>query len=123
MFEILDDDNSGEMNSQGQTNIGHWFTLFKMNAELFNAMKYLGLKMTQEEVEKMLEEFDDDGSGLIEFGEFMALVNKMVTQKEGVNFLMYGWKFLYELLFIQHEFFCIELGIPGHKFKLHKRSI
>ena len=45
-------------------------------------MKYLGLKMTQEEVEKMLEEFDDDGSGLIEFEEFMALINKMVTQKE-----------------------------------------
>eukprot|EP00090_Calanus_glacialis_P011381 TRINITY_DN19793_c0_g1_i1.p2 TRINITY_DN19793_c0_g1~~TRINITY_DN19793_c0_g1_i1.p2 ORF type:complete len:105 (-),score=47.38 TRINITY_DN19793_c0_g1_i1:179-493(-) len=61
VFEILDDDNSGEMNSQ----------------ELFNAMKYLGLKMTQEEVEKMLEEFDDDGSGLIEFEEFMALINKM----------------------------------------------
>ena len=41
-------------------------------------MKYLGLKMTLEEVEKLVEEFDDDGSGLIEFEEFLVLMSKKV---------------------------------------------
>merc|ERR1719278_893800 len=61
MFDILDDDHSGEMNVE----------------ELSNTMRYLGLKMTEQEVENILKEFDDDGSGLIEFEEFMVLIKNM----------------------------------------------
>jgi len=45
-------------------------------AELANVMKYLGMEMALPEVEKMVEEFDDDGSGLIEFEEFLVLMAK-----------------------------------------------
>ena len=53
-------------------------------------MKYLGMEMALLEVnekgnvvlfaqvEKMVEEFDDDGSGLIEFEEFLVLMAKKV---------------------------------------------
>ena len=34
--------------------------------------------MTLEEVEKLVEKFDDDGSGLIEFEEFLVLMTKKV---------------------------------------------
>ena len=43
-------------------------------------MRYLGIKMTKEEVENILKEFDDDGSGLIEFEEFMVLIKNMVNK-------------------------------------------
>ena len=48
-------------------------------------MKYLGLRMTTEEVENVLKKYDDDGSGLIEFEEFMVLIRDMV-RKDVENF-------------------------------------
>ena len=57
-------------------------------------MKYLGMEMALLEVnekgnvvlfsqvEKMVEEFDDDGSGLIEFEEFLVLMAKKVENPQ-----------------------------------------
>lgn len=39
-------------------------------------MKYLGMEMPLPQVEKMVQEFDDDGSRLIEFEEFLVLMAK-----------------------------------------------
>ena len=41
-------------------------------------MRYLGLKMKNDEIDKMLKDFDEDGSGQIEFNEFAILMEKMV---------------------------------------------
>ena len=52
-------------------------------------MKFLGLKMTLEEVEKMAKEFDDDDSGLIEFEEFLVMMANQVSSFNASTILSY----------------------------------
>ena len=62
--------------------------------ELSNTMRYLGIKMKSDEIDKMLKDFDEDGSGQIEFNEFAILMEKMVKFISSVsksNFLTLKW--------------------------------
>jgi Ca2+-binding EF-hand superfamily protein len=43
-------------------------------------VKFLGLKMTEEEVQALFDEFDEDKSGSIEFDEFLILISKKACQ-------------------------------------------
>jgi Ca2+-binding EF-hand superfamily protein len=43
-------------------------------------VKFLGLKMTEEEVQALFDEFDEDKSGSIEFDEFLILISKKANQ-------------------------------------------
>jgi EF-hand domain pair len=46
--------------------------------ELATVVKFLGLRMSEEEVQALFDEFDEDGSGSIEFDEFLLLISKKV---------------------------------------------
>jgi hypothetical protein len=59
-----------------------WRLTFYQNfllAELATVVKFLGMRMTEEEVQALFDEFDEDGSGSIEFDEFLLLIIKKVT--------------------------------------------
>jgi calmodulin len=65
------------------------FHLFDVNndqsidvAELGNAMRSLGQNPTEEELEDMIREVDNDGSGAIDFQEFLALMSRQVNDEE-----------------------------------------
>ena len=51
-------------------------------AELKNIMQTLGQNLTEEEVKKMIEEADEDGSGEIDFREFCILLSKRLSESE-----------------------------------------
>jgi len=53
------------------------------NAELFNS---LGVKVSKDKVKKMFAEVDEDGSGEIDFDEFLVLVAKQVCRSYLVSF-------------------------------------
>lgn len=57
-FALLDEDGSGTISSE----------------ELYMMMKQLGQNPTEEEMDAMIAEVDDDGSGEIEFPEFLKLM-------------------------------------------------
>lgn len=50
--------------------------------ELRVAMRTLGFDLSKEEVRKMVKEIDTDGSGAIEFEEFLALMTKQAERKD-----------------------------------------
>ena len=66
VFNLFDIDNSGAININ----------------ELGSAMKSLGMKPTEEELERLMNEVDKDGTGEIEFDEFIQLVGKKVNDAE-----------------------------------------
>ena len=51
--------------------------------ELTKIMRTLGQNPTEEEVKKMVEEADEDGSGEIDFREFCTLLAKRLAETEG----------------------------------------
>ena len=51
-------------------------------SELGCAMRSLGMKPNEKELQEMMRDVDADGSGVIEFEEFLALVNKQVTEPD-----------------------------------------
>ena len=51
--------------------------------ELTKIMRTLGQNPTEEEVKKMVEEADEDGSGEIDFREFCTLLAKRFAETEG----------------------------------------
>jgi len=48
--------------------------------ELITVLRALGNNPTQEEIEQMIEEVDEDGSGTIDFGEFLEMMAKKLTR-------------------------------------------
>lgn len=72
-FDLFDTDGSGEL-QEGITNIG------SIDAkELKVAMRALGFEPKKEEIKKMISDIDKDGSGTIDFQEFLDLMTaKMV---------------------------------------------
>jgi hypothetical protein len=59
-FELIDTDGSGSRDSK----------------ELFELFDTMDLKVNRSQIEEMVKELDDDGSGEIEFAEFMAIMRK-----------------------------------------------
>ena len=57
------------------------FTFSKRHhTELGSVMKALGENPTEDELQNLINKFDDDGTGLIEFTEFLCLMATQVTR-------------------------------------------
>ena len=50
--------------------------------ELSTVMRSLGLQASQEELQEMMTEADEDGSGSIEFEEFLNMMKKKMKENE-----------------------------------------
>merc|ERR1719359_1949675 len=46
------------------------------------AMRALGFEPKKEEIEKMIRDFDDDGSGTIEYEEFMTMMSQKILNRD-----------------------------------------
>uniref|UniRef100_A0A8C4QGY1 Centrin, EF-hand protein, 2 n=1 Tax=Eptatretus burgeri TaxID=7764 RepID=A0A8C4QGY1_EPTBU len=46
------------------------------------AMRALGFEPKKEEIKKMISEFDKDGSGKINFNDFVAMMTQKMTEKD-----------------------------------------
>ena len=66
-FAVFDKDNSGVLDGE----------------EFKRALPLMGEDVPEEEIEKMFNAVDCDGSGRIEFGEFMTLVRQMNPKEHG----------------------------------------
>jgi centrin-1 len=69
VFEIFDEDGSGDIDTK----------------ELRKAMKALGLRYSKREIEDMIDEVDDDNSGLIEYEEFLKLMTKKISEDKPMD--------------------------------------
>ena len=58
-----------------QGEISTFFYLVSL-VELKAAMESLGEKLSSEEVERMMQQADSDGDGLVSFDEFAIMINK-----------------------------------------------
>ena len=58
-----------------QGEISTFFYLVSL-VELKAAMESLGEKLSSEEVERMMQQADSDGDGLVSFDEFAIMMNK-----------------------------------------------
>jgi calmodulin len=68
-FALIDQDNDGEISSQ----------------EILNVMRNLGRNPTEDEVQQMINEADEDESGSIDFEEFLHLMAKKILKEEDDN--------------------------------------
>lgn len=50
--------------------------------ELSTVMRSLGLQASQEELQEMMTEADEDGSGSIEFEEFLSMMKRKMKENE-----------------------------------------
>ena len=62
-FELFDKDNSGSIDG----------------IELRDAMKALGIYLRMDQITSLIQRIDKDGSGVIEFDEFMALMAEKIV--------------------------------------------
>ena len=65
-FQIFDKDGDGSINTK----------------ELGSVMRSLGQNLSEEEIQKMIEEVDKDDSGTIDFREFLGLITKKIKEKD-----------------------------------------
>ena len=76
-FVDYDVDGSGNINILGKVldyfQFCNWIQILFLT-ELGSVMKALGENPTQDELQDMINTFDDDGTGLIEFTEFLCLM-------------------------------------------------
>merc|ERR1712070_237248 len=63
-FDLFDTDGSGSIDAK----------------ELKVAMRALGFEPKKEEIQKMIQDVDDDGSGTIEFPEFMTMMSHEILK-------------------------------------------
>jgi calmodulin len=59
-----------------------YFVLFQ---ELATVMRSLGQNPTEAELQDMMNEVDIDGSGSIEFNEFLTMMSKKIKENESSN--------------------------------------
>ncbi|XP_010916613.1 probable calcium-binding protein CML13 isoform X2 [Elaeis guineensis] len=65
-FELFDTDNSGTIDAK----------------ELNVAMRALGFEMTEEQINQMIAEVDKDGSGAIDFDEFVYMMTAKIGERD-----------------------------------------
>merc|ERR1712062_740864 len=68
-FELLDTDGSGTIETQ----------------ELKIAMRALGFEPKQEEIDKMVRDVDDDGSGSVDYPEFLEMMAHKILNRDPVE--------------------------------------
>ncbi|XP_027078523.1 caltractin [Coffea arabica] len=71
-FELFDTDNSGTIDAK----------------ELNVAMRALGFELTEEEINRMIAEVDKDGSGAIDFDEFVHMMTAKIGERDSKEELM-----------------------------------
>ena len=69
VFAVCDDNNDGTINKE----------------ELEAVMKYMGLNPTKKEIQEIMEKLDADGSGVLEFREYLDLV-QTIKNEDPLNF-------------------------------------
>merc|ERR1712062_671427 len=65
-FDLFDTDGSGEIDSK----------------ELEVAMRALGFEPKKEEIQKMISDVDDDGSGTIRYEEFLKMMTHKILNRD-----------------------------------------
>lgn len=60
--------------------------------ELGTVMRSLGQNPTEEEITKMVKEVDNDGSGNIEFPEFLAMMSKRIRESGSADKLIEAFR-------------------------------
>ncbi|XP_020672784.1 caltractin [Dendrobium catenatum] len=65
-FELFDTDGSGTIDAK----------------ELNIAMRALGFEISDEQIDEMITEVDKDGSGTIEFDEFLCMMTEKIEERE-----------------------------------------
>merc|ERR1712216_973344 len=65
-FDLFDTDGSGEIDSK----------------ELKVAMRALGFEPKKEEIQKVISDVDDDGSGTIEYEEFLKMMTHKILNRD-----------------------------------------
>merc|ERR1712096_318103 len=80
---------AGELSAEQMDEIREAFGLFDSDAsgaidvrELKAAMRALGFEVKNEELKKMVTDVDTDGSGCIEFGEFLEMMTGKMGEKD-----------------------------------------
>ena len=63
--------------------------------ELTLVLRYLGIYSSEEETKYIFDEFDADGSGTIEFNEFLVLIHQKVDSKFVIRNRIYIYARLY----------------------------
>ena len=69
-FKLFDKDNGGSIDVD----------------ELKDALESLGQVVTEESVQELVDEVDEDGSGEIEFDEFLVLMSRQILNSDVVSF-------------------------------------
>merc|ERR1712211_99995 len=68
-FELFDTDGAGTIATQ----------------ELRGAMRALGFEPKQEEIDKMVRDADDDGSGSVDFSEFLDMMAHKILNRDPIE--------------------------------------
>mmetsp|Transcript_33066 Transcript_33066/g.60216 ORF Transcript_33066/g.60216 Transcript_33066/m.60216 type:complete len:164 (-) Transcript_33066:121-612(-) len=79
-FDLFDTDGSGEIDSK----------------ELKVAMRSLGFEPTNEEIIRMIEEVDDDGSGSMQYDEFLILMTDKMLNRDPKDDMLKAFRLLDE---------------------------
>ena len=58
------------------------FVKYFLSLELGSVLKALGENPTEDELQNLINKFDDDGTGLIEFTEFLCLMATQAKERE-----------------------------------------
>ncbi len=71
-FELFDKDNSGSIDAN----------------ELRDAMKALGIYLKMDQITQLIQRIDKDGSGVVEFDEFMALMAEKIVNCLSISLIV-----------------------------------
>ncbi|XP_020588282.1 caltractin [Phalaenopsis equestris] len=77
-FELFDTDGSGTIDAK----------------ELNVAMRALGFEMTEEQINNMIADVDKDGSGAIDFDEFMYMMTTKIGERDTKEELMKAFRII-----------------------------
>ncbi|XP_043711073.1 caltractin-like [Telopea speciosissima] len=77
-FELFDTDGSGTIDAK----------------ELNVAMRSLGFEMTDEQINQMIADVDKDGSGAIDFDEFVHMMNAKIGERDTKEELMKAFRII-----------------------------
>ncbi|XP_042483543.1 caltractin-like isoform X2 [Macadamia integrifolia] len=77
-FDLFDTDNSGTIDAK----------------ELNIAMRALGFEMTEEQINQMIADVDKDGSGAIDFDEFVHMMTAKIGERDTKEELMKAFRII-----------------------------
>merc|ERR1712146_393307 len=75
-FDLFDTDGSGSIDAK----------------ELKVAMRALGFELKKEEIQKMISDVDDDGSGMGEFNEFLQMMSQKILNRDPKDVILKAFR-------------------------------